>query len=261
MRLRDAGSVPGATVAAQTKDALDRLVANGWTLPTIETAALTTAFDLWRSLAATYASAYLRTTANAMPGTFHFGAVAADGARGAVDAATRAAWWADASGIPPGAGVLLLGGVDGSADPSAAGLEALRALWSGSDTAAQTLRSAVALTSAKLPRTDLPIIIAHGERDGLLPIGFSSTPYVGALEEAGRRPVYWRVPHAQHFDAFLALPGFGDRHVALMPYGYAALDAMFAHLTKSAPFPPSHRFATAARGNRALEATNLALTS
>jgi hydroxybutyrate-dimer hydrolase len=45
------------------------------------------------------------------------------------------------------------------------------------------------------------------------------------------------VPYAQHFDAFLALPGFGDKHVPLLPYGYAALDRLWAHLYEGAPWP------------------------
>lgn len=258
-RLREGGNISGATVAARAKDALDRLIASGWTLQTIETAAATTAFDLWRSLAATYASAYLRASANAMPCGFRTSAVATDGTPIAADASVRSAWWSDASGIPPGAGVMLLGDVDASDDPTATGLDDLRALWTGTGQAPQTLRTAVAATAANLPRRGLPIIIVHGEGDGLLPIAFSSEPYVETLEEAGLRPAYWRVPHAQHFDAFLSLPGFGERHVPLMPYGYAALDALFAHLTRNAPLPRSHRFATAARGNVALQTTNLGM--
>jgi len=45
------------------------------------------------------------------------------------------------------------------------------------------------------------------------------------------------VPYAQHFDAFLALPGFGEKHVPLLPYGYAALDRLWAHLYAGAAWP------------------------
>ena len=92
------------------------------------------------------------------------------------------------------------------------------------------LVAGVEATRAALPRVDLPIIIVHGQADGLVPIAFSSDPYVRWLEANGRRPVLWRVGHAQHFDAFLAFPGFGDLHVPLMPFAYAALDRMWAHL-------------------------------
>jgi len=257
--LHDAGLVGGADVAAQARSALDRLHASGWDDRTLEVAASTTAFDLWRTLAATYASAYLRTPAGAMPCGFHFGAVDASGTPVAANAATRAAWWADASGIPPGAGVMLLGGIDASADPPVRALEALRALWTGDTKDALALRTSVAATTAKIPRADLPIIIAQGEGDGLLPIAFASAPYVAALEAAGRTPTYWRVPHAQHFDAFLALPGFGDRHVPLMPYGYAALDALWAYLVRNVALPSSQTFETAPRGAGILDENALGL--
>jgi hydroxybutyrate-dimer hydrolase len=258
--LHEAGLVGGADVAAQAHSALDRLHASGWDDRTLDVAASTTAFDLWRMLAATYASAYLRAPIDAMPCGFHFGALGPDGAPAAPDAATRAAWWADASGIPPGAGVMLLGGIDASADPPVRALDALRALWTGNTADAIALHASVAATAAKIPRADLPIVIAQGEGDGLLPIAFASAPYVAALEAAGCAPTYWRVPHAQHFDAFLALPAFGDRHVPLMPYGYAALDAMWAHLVHGASLPSSQTFETAARGTGVLDENALGLS-
>jgi hydroxybutyrate-dimer hydrolase len=251
-RLRHAGLVDGGDAAAQAADALARLHAHGWDEATLATAASTTAFDLWRAIGATYTSAYLRAPADAMPCGFRFAAVA-DGVPAPADAATRAAWWSDASGIPPGAGIALLGGTDASADPSWIGLDCLRALWSGDDADARRLHASVAATAAKRPRAGLPILIAQGERDGLLPIAFSSAPYVQALEAAGVAPVYWRVPHAQHFDAFLALPGFGDGYVPLLPYGYAALDALWAHLADGDALPASRRFDTTPRGAAALD--------
>lgn len=258
-RLREAGLIVGADAAAQARSALDHLHANGWDDRVIETAASSTAFDLWRAVGATYASAYLRAPVGAMPCGFRFGAVDAKGASVAADAATRAAWWSDASGIPPGAGVALLGGFDASADPTAAGLDCLRALWTGDSADAHRLRASVAATAAKIPRADLPILVAQGEDDGLLPLMFASAPYVAALEAAGRKPVYWRVPYAQHFDAFLAVPGFGDRHVPLMPYGYAALDRLWAHLAQGTPLPASRRIETRPRGAGVLDAAMLGL--
>ncbi|MBO9661470.1 3-hydroxybutyrate oligomer hydrolase family protein [Dokdonella sp.] len=258
-RLREAGLVAGGDVAAQSASALERLFAAGWDEPTLATAASSTAFDLWRAVGATYTSAYLRAPADAMPCGFRFAAVDARGTAVAADAATRAAWWSDAAGIPPGNGVALLGGSDASDDPTWIGLDGLRALWRGDSAEALRLRASVAATAAAVPRADLPILIAQGEGDGLLPIMFSSAPYVQALAAAGRAPTYWRVPHAQHFDAFLALPGFGERHVPLLPYGYAALDALWAHLANGTALPPSRRFDTRPRGAGALERAMLGM--
>ena len=79
--------------------------------------------------------------------------------------------------------------------------------------------------------------VLHGADDGLLPTAFTSEPYIARLRDAGLQPLYWKLPHAQHFDAFLLLPGFGDRHLPLLPYGYAALDRLWAHLYEGHAWP------------------------
>jgi hydroxybutyrate-dimer hydrolase len=258
--LRERGLVDGADRVAQARSAIERLRAGGWGERAIETAASSTRFDLWRAIAATYAASYLRATPATMPCGFHYAAVDAHGRVVPADAAMRAAWWSDASGIPPGAGVQLLGGIDASsADPTASGIDCLRGLWSGDGAAARALRAAVAATAVKLPRAGLPLVVIHGEDDGLLPEAFHSRAYVAALEAAARAPVYWRVPHAQHFEAFLALPGFGDRYVPLLPYGHAALDALWSHLAEGMPMPHARRFATTPRGTGSLERAALGL--
>ena len=114
--------------------------------------------------------------------------------------------------------------------------------------------------AAQLPRQDLPLWVLHGASDGLLPTAFSSQPYVDWLRKEGRRPLYWEVPHAQHFDAFLALPGFGERHIPLLPYGYAALDRLWAHLYDGAAWPTDVPTPAAqARGASALDYSKLGL--
>ncbi|HJW06460.1 MAG TPA: 3-hydroxybutyrate oligomer hydrolase family protein [Rhodanobacter sp.] len=235
--LRAQGKLGGNSVAAQAEQARQYLHAHGWTDEAMQTAASSTAFDLWRAIAAGYASAYLRRGATDMPCGFHYAAIGAGGLPGVADPMTRAAWWADGSGIPPGNGIGLFGGMNVSADPTLVGSECLRALWTGDDHEAQMLHASVAATAARLPRKDLPLWVLHGAGDGLLPTAFSSEPYVAWLRDEGRRPIYWKVPHAQHFDAFLALPGFGERYVPLLPYGYAALDRLWAHLYEGAAWP------------------------
>jgi hydroxybutyrate-dimer hydrolase len=235
--LRAQGKLSGSTLAQQSAQARDYLHARGWTDEVMSTAATTTAFDLWRVVAAGYASSYLRRSASDMPCSFHYAAIGADGAPGVTDPVARASWWADGSGIPPGNGIGLFGGVNVSADPTLIGNECLRALWTGDDHEAQALHASVAETAARMPRQDLPMWVIHGASDGLLPTAFSSEPYVEWLRDEGRRPIYWKVPHAQHFDAFLALPGFGDRHVPLLPYGYLALDRLWAHLYDAEAWP------------------------
>lgn len=258
--LRAQGKLSANTLPEQAEQAYQYLHHRGWSDDAMATAASTTAFDLWRVITAGYASSYLRRHAWDMPCDFHYAATGVGGLPGVTDPLARASWWADASGIPPGNGVGLFGGTSVSTDPTLSGSECLRALWTGDDHLSQALHASVAATAVKLPREDLPLWVLHGASDGLLPTAFSSEPYVAWLREHGRDPIYWKVPHAQHFDAFLAVPGFGDRHVPLLPYGYVALDRLWAHLYQGAAWPAE--LATPAaqpRGPGPLEASSLGL--
>ena len=254
--LAEAGLVTGGNDAERARDAYDRLRARGWTDEALRAGSLSVAFDLWRSVAATYASAYGRFGPNAHPCGFRFATVDAAGAPRAATDVERAAWWADAAGIPPGAGVMML-------PPSGAPLDSLRCLrglWADTGAAADHVRAGIRETRAALPRAGIPITIVHGTDDGLIPVAFTSAPYVDFARKAGREITYWRVGHAQHFDAFLQLPPVGAGYVPLLPYVYAALDRTWAHLYEGAPMPVDATIATRPRGSdAALTAEHLAI--
>ncbi|WP_266159019.1 3-hydroxybutyrate oligomer hydrolase family protein, partial [Dyella silvatica] len=196
--LRAAGLVSGATPMVQAEQAYQKLRSTGWTDAAMAVAAASTSFDLWRTISAGYASAYTRRSAADMPCGFHYAAMGAAGMPGLSDPVTRASWWADGSGIPPGNGIGLYGGIDVSFDPSLPGTHCLRALWDGSSDLARELHASIDATAAHLPRVDLPMWVIHGAEDGLIPTAFSSEPYVAWLRAEHRQPLYWKVPHAQH---------------------------------------------------------------
>lgn len=224
--------VSGADVAAQARDARAQLEAAGFDQYALHSGVTTTGFDLWRAVAATYASAYGRFAAGAHPCGFAYALLDESGAPRSSTPSERALWWSDASGIPPGNGIALRdpNRIDADPDPDLAGLDCLRRLWTGHDAAAQRVQDGVAATRAKPPRAGLPVVIVHGRDDGLIPVAFSSAPYVAMAHAAGREVTFWQVPNAQHFDAFLALPDYGRRFVPLLPRVHAALDAVWAHL-------------------------------
>ena len=251
--LAQSGVLRGADRAAQQRDALQQMRDAGWTDEALLAGGLSVAFDLWRSVAVTYASAYARTAHDAHPCGYRFAAGEAGQARAAT-AAERALWWTDASGVPPGSGVQII-------DPPGGRLEGMHCLdRAGRESGNAALLQGIAGTRAGLPRAGLPVIVVHGTADGLIPMAFTSTPYVAAARAGGRDVRFWQVRNAQHFDAFLALPQVGSAYVPLLPYVYTALDRLDAHLDGAAPLPADAVIATQPRGGVVpLEARHLAI--
>ncbi|WP_343224998.1 3-hydroxybutyrate oligomer hydrolase family protein [Luteimonas sp. MC1895] len=252
------GLLDGADTAAQAGQARERLADSGWTDEALRAGALSAGFDLWRAVAATYASAYGRYGVGEGPCGLSYAAQGSDFRPRAATAAERAAWWSDASGIPPGSGVGL---VDvGLAPPDLAwtGLQCLRGLSTGQGPDADRVRAGIAATRAAPPRAGLPVVVVHGLDDGLIPVAFSSAPYVGHARAAGRDVRYWQVRNVQHFDGFLAFPDYGARYLPLLPYVYEALDRVDAHLDGAA-LPVDAVIEATPRGAAALGVSHLAM--
>jgi len=183
--------------------------------------AATVALDIWRVVLANYASAYLKAPADAMPCGFRFEAPAASPAQ-------KQAWWATASGSPPGNGVVLVDTLldEHPTDPHFSGLRCLHALTND-----ERLQTSLAATraEARWPH-DIPVFIVHGQHDGLIPAVFSSRPYVDRARANGMTVDYREIAGGQHFDAFLnVLPGEHD-WVPILPHGWAALDRAWSAL-------------------------------
>ena len=256
--LASRGELQGGDAAAWQQDALAKLRASGWTDGALRAGSISVAFDLWRAVGVGYAAAYGRYPHDAHPCGYRYSVVNADGSARAATAAERAAWPSDGSGIPPGAGVAI---VDPQpvADMGLTGLQCLRALWTSDSADAQRVRQGVAETRAGLPRAGLPVVVVHGTDDGLVPMAFSSAPYVAAARSAGRDVRFWQVRNSQHFDAFLGLPQYAAAYLPLLPYVYAALDRVEAHLDGKAALPDDAVIATVARMGKPLGADHLAV--
>ncbi len=258
--LQAAGLVEGVDLAAQARSAHAQLRDSGWTDAALRAGALSVGFDIWRAVAVTYASTYGRYGAGEHPCGYDFAALNADFSPRPATAAERAAWWTDSGGIPPGAGVGIVDRRMAMADATLAGLQCLRALWTGEGADAIRVRSGVAGIRAGLPRAGLPVVVIHGFDDGLIPPAFSSAPYVAAAQAAGRDVRYWQLRNVQHFDGFLGLPDYAARYLPLLPYVYAALDRVSAHLDGQAALPADAVIATTPRGaDTPLDASHLAI--
>lgn len=258
--LQASGLVRGGDTAAQARSAYERMRATGWTDEALKAGALSVGFDLWRSVAVTYASAYGRHGVGAHPCGFAFSAQNPDFSPRAATAAERGVWWPDAAGIPPGNGVGIVDAMLAPPDFTRAGLQCLRDLYAGKGQAADGVRAGIAATRASMPRSDLPVLVVHGTDDGLVPPAFTSAPYVAAARDAGRMQVrYWQVRNGEHFDAFLGLPAYGARYAPMLPYVYAALDRVSAHLDGEGALPADAVIEARGRGAGAVEAAQLPL--
>ncbi len=256
--LRAIGLVEGDTPEARARDGYERMRANGWTERALRAGALSVGFDVWRSVAVAYASAYGRYGVGEHPCGYSFAVLSPDATTGIATQQERAAWWSDASGIPPGVGVGIVDDV-AKLDPNLERLRCLRALWQGSTADADRVREGVAATRAGLPRRKLPVTVIHGEDDGLIPMVFTSTPYVAHAKRAKRDVRFWQVRNVQHFDAFLGLPDYGARYLPMLPYVYAALDRTLAHLETGAPLPDDAVIEARPRKGQALTLEHLAI--
>lgn len=245
--LHEAGLLQADSSEQQAEEARAVLLGYGWTDAALNAGALSTGLDLWRAVAVTYSSAYARTTAADMPCGYSFQAMDGSGAARAPSDAEQAAWWSDASGIPPGAGVGIRDRMASGVDPSFPGLHCLRGLWQNSGDVADKLRAGIAATRTELPRRGLPVLVMHGADDGLIPAAFSGAAYAHWAKSEGRDVRYWQVANAQHFDAFLGMPVMGSKYLPMLPYAYHGLDAMWAHLADGKPLPGDAQIATTKR--------------
>ena len=252
------GVLSGSDLKAQQQDALAKLHASGWTDAALRAGSISVAFDLWRAIGVSYASAYGRYAHDAHPCGYRYSAVNPDATTRAATATERASWIADGSGIPPGAGAAIVD-PQPMADLGLTGLQCLRALWAGDSADAQRVRKGIAETRAGLPRKGLPVVVIHGTDDGLVPQAFSSAPYVAMAQAANRDVRYWQVRNAQHFDAFLGFPQYGAVYLPLLPYVYAALDRVDAHLDGKGALPADAVIASVPRAGKPLAADNLAM--
>lgn len=195
----------------------------GFDAPALELGAVNAALDLWRTVAASYASAYLRRDAFAMPCRFQMSASQAT-------LAQRNSWWATHSGVGPGGGIDMLDRMVSGQDSALPGIRCLRGLWTGQEEDSQALRQSVDATRASAELPGIPVLIVHGRDDGLIPAALSSRAYVQQARQLGGELVYWEVRNAQHFDVLLNAPGLDQKFVPMLPYGWAGLEHMRAVL-------------------------------
>lgn len=161
------------------------------------------------------------------------------------------------NGIPPTAGIGIVKNTAGGPAALSAlehdldGALCVLDLVNGSGPDAQRVQQGMGEVRRSANLRGKPAIIVHGRADTLIPVGFTSRPYFGLnqMVEGPRSGLrYVEVTNAQHFEAFLGLPGYAANYLPLHRYFNQALDLMYAHLRSQAPLPPSQVVRTTPRG-------------
>ena len=273
--LATAGLVSGATTQAQADDALAKLLAYGWER---DSNLLQASHWLFAStaIAVTYANTYGRFRVSDNVCGFGFAAVDATASPTAIAAGGLNGIFSTGNGVPTTAPIQIVwnDGVGGAKTHTAAtspstnaldfsfdGANCLRQLWTGNSANATRLKAGVAEVQRTANLRGKPTLIVHGRSDTLIPVNFSSRPYVlrnTQVEGAASRVRYVEVTNAQHFDSFLPFAGYDTRFIPLHLYYIRAMDAMWAHLKNGTALPPSQVVRTTPRGAAAVGANAIA---
>ena len=252
-RLAALGLVSGDTPGARARDARRQLETAGVLREALDGGIANVMFGLWPAIGEAYVSAYARLGPHESPCGLSYAATDAAFHARALTAEELAGLAADAAtGVPPAGSLQLVNGTGRFASlGSIEHMLCLRELATGhavdgtpltGERAAlsQRLRAGIDEVRIKARARGKPVIIVHGRRDALIPVNFSSRAWY-ALHRAqgGRSARYYEVEHGHHYDAFNALPGWGERYLPLQPQLLAAMDLMYGHLTEGRSLPPS----------------------
>ncbi len=261
--LASSGEVAGADFISQSNDALTRLRAAGWEPESDLLHASHWGLQATPAVAVTYANAFARASVTDNLCGFSF-ATATNGTGTGTPAAPLISpmltVFGAGNGVPPTNGIQLIynDATGGPIDHRAAdnnfaflGAQCLRQLWTTSSATALAVQAGVDETRVNGNLRGKPAIIVHGRSDALVPVNHTSRPYFGAnkiVEGSTSRLSYIEVLNAQHFETFLAVPGYDTRFIPLHYYNNQALNLMWNHLRSGTPLPPSQVVRTTPRG-------------
>ena len=263
------GLISGTTTAAQAASAMAALVTAGWQPESNDLQASHYSFATL-PVTLTYANAYGRFSVKDNLCDYSYAATGAaasatPNAPVAASAAALATSFGTANGVPatvginivnnlsPGGPLLDAASLSAGAvqDYNVAGALCLRELAVGSSANALRVQAGVKEVLRTGNLQGKPAIIVHGRDDTLVPVNFTSRPYFGLnkiVEGSKSKLSYIEVANTQHFDAFLAFPGYPQRLLPLHRYFIQAMDLMYANLKSGAALPASQVVRTTPRG-------------
>jgi hydroxybutyrate-dimer hydrolase len=258
--LQERGFLPAGNLPVAAAAARERLRDHGILDEGLRLGSFNVGLGLWPAVTTSYGWAYSRFPAWRPPCGVSFAPVDAAGRPRALTEEESLRLFADGTGIAPTAGVMLVAeGPDGERRLANDGSVELAlcfapdhllddarrsdlALPAWRDELVQRIRAGQQEIVMSAQVGNRPVIVLHGRADSLVPVNHSSRAYyaVNRRDRGDRDELrYYELQHGQHFDAFLALPGFVDRYVPMQAWMNRSFDAMFARLKQGAPLPPS----------------------
>ena len=262
--LAAANLISGSDTTAQATSALNVMLANGWESDSILFMPSHYVFAVL-PVALTYANSYAKASVKDNLCGYSLGATPVNGIPPPLAAAAAATVFGTGNGVPPTAGVVIInnnsvGGpaVDaasispstGKADYNYDGAKCLRDQLTNQTLIATTLSQSIAAVKRTANLRGKPAVIVQGRSDTLLPVNHASRPYyaLNKSTEGNSRLAYYEVTNAQHFESFLAFPGYDTRLVPLHRYFIQAMDIVYANLRSGTAIPPSQVVRTTPRG-------------
>jgi hydroxybutyrate-dimer hydrolase len=216
-------------------------------------------------VALTYANSYSKSSVKDNLCGYSFGGAPANGVPATIAAVSAAQVFGTGNGVPPTAGVNILnnnsvGGTaldalsvspsTGKTDYNYDGAKCLRDQLTAQTLVATTLSQSIAAVKRSGNLRGKPVVIVQGRADTLVPVNHASRAYYALNKsvESGSKLAYYEVTNAQHFDSFLAFPGYDTRLIPLHVYFLRAMDIMYANLKSGTAIPPSQVVRTTPRG-------------
>ncbi len=253
--LTEQGLLSGEALAEQSKAALQKILALGIEPTALPLSQVNTLANMWAAINHSYANSYLQKTAADNLCQSAMSAFDPAGQPRSLSGLEWSGMFALSNGIAPGNGIEVAYTDDHNqvqgrmvAAP-AMGLSSqlcFRQLLTQPD-----MQQAIQAVAAQPENNQLPTLILHGQADGTVAINHSSRAYYHqnqSSQQPNPRLRYYEIERVQHFDAFLAYPGFDEQFVPMHPYFEQALDLMYDHLFVGGALPASQLIKTQARG-------------
>lgn len=251
--LADDGLVTGQDTRQQAADALRQIKDMGiepaaWSLAQINTLA-----NLWAAINHTYSNSYLQRAASDSLCHTVLAAFAPSGQTRVLTETEEVAMFALSNGITsPGTELAVT---------DEAGLITARLVGQPGygyqvqkcfkdQLSSEAMQQAIELIQVAPEQNQIPTLILHGQADGTVAVNHASRAYFHRNQshpKANPDMRYLEIEQVQHFDAFLAYPGFDQQFVPMHPYFEQAMDWMLSHLQTGEALPPSQLIKTQTR--------------